>query len=135
MFQTQLASRPSLKRSKFHQGWSLQGQQISQVFALENFAGTARLTASLRSLGLVESVGIDCTMPTRLNGPIVKLDLLQPSHLQLAKDLITNRACVYVHFAPPCGTASRARLIQHGDKSKGSTGASQQSKRALSHHL
>ena len=56
-------------------------------------------------------------MPTRLNGPIIKLDLLQPSHRQLVKDLITNRACVYVHFAPPCGTASRARLIQNSDKS------------------
>ena len=55
-------------------------------------------------------------MPTRLNGPIIKLDLLQPSHLKLVKDLITNRACVYVHFAPPCGTASRARLIQDGEK-------------------
>ena len=42
-------------------------------------------------------------MPTRLHGPIIKLDLLQPSHLKLVKDLITNRACVYVHFAPPCG--------------------------------
>ena len=52
-------------------------------------------------------------MPTRLNGPIIKLDLLQPSHLKLVKDLITSRACVYVHFAPPCGTASRA---QDGEK-------------------
>ena len=51
-------------------------------------------------------------MPTRLNGPIIKLDRLVPSHLKLAKDLIANPACVYVHFAPPCGTSSRARLIQ-----------------------
>ena len=48
-------------------------------FALEVFAGTTRLTACLRSLGLVDSVGIDCSMPTRLNGPIIKLDLLQPT--------------------------------------------------------
>ena len=59
----------------FTQGWSFSGKQISQVFALEVFAGTARLTACLKSLGLVDSVGIDCTMPTRLNGPIIKLDL------------------------------------------------------------
>ena len=95
-----------MKRESFTRGWSLQGQQISEVFALETFAGTARLTACLRSLGLVDSVGIDCAMPTRLNGPIIKLDLLQPSQLQLVKDLIINRACAYVHFAPPCGTAS-----------------------------
>ena len=118
MFQTPFTSRPSMSREKFHPRLviTIQGQQTSQVFALEIFAGTARLTACLRSLGLVASVGIDCTMPTRLNGPIIKLDLLQPSHLQLVKDLINNRACQYVHFAPPCGTASRARLIQKGDR-------------------
>ena len=55
-------------------------------------------------------------MPSRLNGPILKLDLLNPDHLSFVKDLINNDACVYVHFAPPCGTASRARLIQDGDK-------------------
>ena len=55
-------------------------------------------------------------MPSRLNGPILKLDLLNPDHLNFVKDLINNNACVYVHFAPPCGTASRARLIQDGDK-------------------
>ena len=88
----------------------------SAIFALEIFAGTARLTACLRSLGSVDSDGIDCAAPTRLNCPIIKLDLLQPSHLKLVKDLITNRACVYVQFAPPCGTASRARLIQDGEK-------------------
>ena len=56
-------------------------------------------------------------MPSRLNGPILKSDLLNPDHLKFVKDLINNDACVYVHFAPPCGTASRARLIQDGDKS------------------
>ena len=53
-------------------------------------------------------------MPTRLNGPSIEIDSLQPS---LVKDLITNQACVYVHFAPPCGTASKAILIQYSDKS------------------
>ena len=52
-------------------------------------------------------------LPQRLNGPIIKLDLLNPSHLEHVKSLICNPACVYVHFAPPCGTASRARLIQN----------------------
>ena len=55
-------------------------------------------------------------MPTCLNGSIIKLDLLQPSHLKSAKDLIAKRACVYVHFAPPCGASSRAWLIQNGDQ-------------------
>ena len=104
------------EKGSFTTGQSADGRQISQVFALEVFAGTARLTASLRTLGLVDSIGIDCIMPSRLNGPILKLDLLNPDHLSFVKDLIKNDACVYVHFAPPCGTASRARLIQDRDK-------------------
>ena len=47
---------------------------------------------------------------------MIKLDLLKASHLKLAKQLVTNPACAYVHFAPPCGTSSRARLIQNGDQ-------------------
>ena len=74
------------------------------------------MTACLRSLGLVDSVGIDCTIPTRLNGPIIKLDLPQASHVELAKSLLTNQSCAYAHFAPPCGTSSRARLIQKSDQ-------------------
>ena len=104
-------------KDSFAKSWTLHGQHISQIFAVEVFAGTARLTARLRSLGLVDSVGIDCSMPTRLNGPIIKLDLLQPTHLHLVIDgPISNRACQFVHCAPPCGTASRARLIQRSNR-------------------
>ena len=71
------------------------------------------MTASLRALGPIDSFGVDSVLPQRLNGPIIKLDLLNPSHLEHVKSLICNPACVYVHFAPPCGTASRARLIQN----------------------
>ena len=71
------------------------------------------MTACLRSLGLVDSVGIDCAIPTRLNGPRIKLDLLQASHVELAKSLPTNQSCAYAHFAPPCGTS---RLIQKSDQ-------------------
>lgn len=38
--------------------------------------------------------------------------MLRPEHLALVQDLIASPYCVYVHFAPPCGTSSRARLIQ-----------------------
>ena len=32
------------------------------------------------------------------------------------KSLLTNQSCAYAHFAPPCGTSSRARLIQKSDQ-------------------
>ena len=57
------ASNPTLFKTivgdhSFTHSWSFSGKQ-SQVFALEIFAGTARLTACLRSLGSVDRVGID----------------------------------------------------------------------------
>ena len=55
-------------------------------------------------------------MPARLNGPIIKLDLLKEAQLKLAKQLVANPVCAYVHFAPPCGASSRARLIHNGDQ-------------------
>ena len=44
--------------------------------------------------------------------PILQLDLLRADHVDMLKDLILSPSRVYVHMAPPCGTASRARIIQ-----------------------
>ena len=113
MLQAPFVTRSSLSQRMFHPKNSSARAAGWQFFAIEIYAGTARLTASLRALGLIDSFGVDSVLPQRLNGPIVKLDLLNPSHLEHVKSLICNPACVYVHFAPPCGTASRARLIQN----------------------
>ena len=43
---------------------------------------------------------------------MVRLDLSRDTDVQLLHAMISNPNCVYVHFAPPCGTSSRARLIQ-----------------------
>ena len=39
-------------------------------------------------------------------------DLTDASNISIIKSLLSSPFCVYAHFAPPCGTASRARLIQ-----------------------
>ena len=69
------------------------------------------MTASLKAIGLCDSFGVDTAIP-RLACPILQLDLLKKDHLTMLKELISSPSCVYVHLAPPCGTASRARLIQ-----------------------
>ena len=51
-------------------------------------------------------------MSNHLAAPVLQLDLLKPECLQFVQDIIKEEACVYVHFAPPCGTASRARFIR-----------------------
>ena len=79
-----------------------------ELFVIEVFAGTCRLTASLRQLGLRDSFGVDHI----LAAPVLQLDLLKPECLEFIEQIILEDACVYVHFAPPCGTASRARFIR-----------------------
>ena len=51
-------------------------------------------------------------MSDHLAAPILQLDLLKPECLAFVENIIREEACIYVHFAPPCGTASRARFIQ-----------------------
>ena len=79
---------------------------------MEVFAGTSRLTACLRQLGLRDSFGVDHVVSNHLAAPVLQLDLLKPECLKFVEQLILEAACVYVHFAPPCGTASRARFIK-----------------------
>ena len=79
---------------------------------MEIFAGTSRLTAAVRQLGLRDSFGIDHVVSDRLVAPIVQLDLSIPENFSFLQDIIREPGCIYVHFAPPCGTASRARFIK-----------------------
>ena len=60
---------------------------------------------------------MDCASLPRLMCSILQLDLFKASHVDLLKDLISSPNCVYFHMAPPCGTASRARLIQRKGRS------------------
>ena len=88
------------------------GKNCTALFAVEIFSGTSRLTAAIRQLGLRNSFGIDHAISKRLVAPVVHLDLSDPVNFEFVKDIIQEPACIYVHFAPPCGTASRARFIQ-----------------------
>ena len=83
-----------------------------KFFCTEIFAGSGRLTAAMKALGLKDSFGIDHKLPTSLRSPIIKYDLLKPDQLALIQSLIQSPFCVFVHFAPLGVTSSRARLIQ-----------------------
>ena len=88
------------------------GRPLSEVFSIEVFAGSGRLTAAMKALGLKNSFGIDHKLPQHLRSPIIQYDLMKPDQLSIVQNLIQSPFCAYVHFAPPCGTSSRARLIQ-----------------------
>ena len=87
------------------------GAEFGDLFGVEVFAGSGRLTCELRRVGLGDSVGIDHIVTKCLTAPILKLDLLDPDAQKLLAQFLDNPNCVYVHLAPPYGTASRARSI------------------------
>ena len=83
--------------------------QVPVVFEL--FAGTGRVTACLRKLGLKSSHGIDHVVTENASSIPLIADLTTEEGQQRAMFWITNPLLSAVFAAPPCGTCSRAREI------------------------
>ena len=80
--------------------------------ALEIFCGQALMTKELQRAGF-EAIGID--HKGNKDSPLAKtvwLDLATKSGQLQFWDYIRTGRVRYVHFAPPCGTASRAREVR-----------------------
>ena len=84
---------------------------IETLYVLEIFCGAGRLCGAIRRLGLSDSLGIDSTVHKNLSAPILRLDLTSESSVQLVARMMEQSTLCYIHFGPPCGTASRARQI------------------------
>ena len=89
---------------------SNQCQDNSRCIVLEIFAGSCRLSKACRGVGL-EAVAVDQTASRSEQFPIFQVDLTDEvgfkkleSFIEVEKDSI-----LHAHFAPSCGTASRAR--------------------------
>ena len=80
---------------------------IQEYHGVEVFAGSGRLTAQLRISGLRDSVAVDHIIPKFCPCPMVKLNLMDDSDTMLLFEMISSPFCIFVHVAPPCGTASR----------------------------
>ena len=50
---------------------------------------------------------------------MLTIDILSPSQIKILDELLSRCNLLYVHFAPPCGTASAARMIRMSSKSHG----------------
>lgn len=80
--------------------------------ALEIFCGKAVLTSELQKAGF-EATGVDYrNNKDRPVAKVVWLDLTVRDDQMQFWDWIRTGRVRYVHFAPPCGTASRAREIR-----------------------
>ena len=84
---------------------------MSEAVCVEIFCGKARLSKKLRNkLFQVISVDHEATKGV----PILRIDIANANQRAVLEELLEQDKVLYVHFAPPCGTASAAREIQPG---------------------
>ena len=86
------------------------GRSLDEVMVLEIFAGTARLTRAIRDIGMA-AMAVDKDSTRAQSVHVACYDLNDPDQLQALCDFILkhHHQILWAHFAPSCGTASRAR--------------------------
>ena len=94
--------------------FSFSTEQITCPVIIEVFCGSARVTASLKELGLVESFGVDHEVDKAI-ATVKKLDLTDKEDQKIFKQWMRSPLVVGIFWAPPCGTCSLARNIQLRD--------------------
>ena len=110
-------TEPRAGGNKFH------GQAVKDIFVLELFAGTARLTKCFGRKGF-KAMAFDKTNKRSEGQSVIEYDLSNTDEVDSLISFISTHAeqIALIHFAPPCGTASRARgkrlrfLKDHGIK-------------------
>lgn len=82
---------------------------------IEIFAGSAVLCAVAKQAGLTCSMAIDKVKKKSSRSTIFQLDLLNSKDRTLLYQWMQSPMLLWVHLAPVCGTASRARDIRRFD--------------------
>ena len=111
-FVTQLVNQ----RSPTDSGVSFSEVQISCPTVIEIFCGSARVTASLKELGLTSCFGVDHDIRKAVS-TAKRLDLTLKSDQELLLQWLKSPLVVGIFIAPPCGTCSMARYIKLRDAS------------------
>ena len=78
-----------------------QGRSLQEFYCIEINAGTGRLTPALRAMGMKDSFGVDCELPSQLRSPMIKYDLLKSDHVTLVQNL---NFISTVHFCAFCAS-------------------------------
>ena len=87
----------------------IQKQPLKGALCVELCAGSAGLSAALRSCGF-SICAIDCSSDRhRAQTTILQADLCTVAGRQLAAQVLASPSLHFCHAAPPCGAASRAR--------------------------
>ena len=84
---------------------------LSKAVCVEIFCGKAGLSRRLRKKHL-QVISVDHSAAKGV--PILRIDISKSSQRKVLEELLRLDLVLYVHFAPPCGTASAARHIKPG---------------------
>lgn len=79
---------------------------------IEVFAGSAVLCSVTKQAGLSASIAIEKVKQKTSRSTIFQLDLLNSKDRDLLYQWMQSPMLLWVHLAPVCGTASRARDIR-----------------------
>ena len=88
----------------------LSGKSLNEVLMVEVYAGSARLARACRHIGC-RSVAVDKTADRSHGTKIFVCDVTQAEELEMLEQFLQaeQQNLAWVHFAPACGTASKAR--------------------------
>ena len=77
---------------------------------LEIFSGSCRLSKACRGVGL-QALSVDKDVSRAENAVVAKYDLCNENHFSILESLVRaeRHRLLHAHFAPSCGTASKAR--------------------------
>ena len=79
---------------------------FEEVLILETFCGTAGLSQAVQDFGLsILAIDHECKAPIH----VTRMDLTSPEQQKVFLECVCFSKIGAGHFAPPCGTASRAR--------------------------
>ena len=81
----------------------MSGVSSDEVFCVEVFCGKAKLSKHLRNHNFAV---FRVDHKSMKHVPVLRIDLSEPCQRQILEDLLQLDKVLYVHFAPPCGTAS-----------------------------
>ena len=100
-------STPQISQNSF---FRFSGRPISELLVIEVFAGTARLSITAGEAGF-RSLSVDKTCDRCTGAHIAIFGLTKREDVESLKQLIFDERfnIAWIHFAPACGTCSRAR--------------------------
>ena len=93
-------------RLAFGAGCKHASQKLNDIYVIELFAGTARLTKCLRKQGF-QAMAFDRTSKRSEGQHILEADLSNREEVEALLSFLRLKAdfIAFVHMAPPCGTA------------------------------